>query len=136
MDIATLLGPPPAVQLTMPSAETIATGEIWVDYDEESDSFIIYFSAQPARGVHYDIDNGVTAIADPVTGQVLGIQIDAWERHFIHQFADLNRVWPEFKSTLEPDKSWSHPLRFLGVFVLFLLSILHNDEHRLAPLPA
>jgi hypothetical protein len=136
MDIATLLGPPPTVRLTMPSAETIATGETWVDYDRESDSFIIYFSAQPARGVHYDIDHDVTAIADPVTGQVLGIQIEAWERQFIHQFVDLNRVWPEFKSTISPGKNWSHPLRHLGVFVLSLLSILHNDESRLIPLPA
>ncbi len=135
MDIATLLGPPPPVRLTMPSAEQIASGETWVDYDEESDSFLIYFGAQPVAGVHYDIDHDVTAIADPVTGQIVGIEIEAWERQFIGQFVDLNRVWPDFKSTISPDQGCSHPLRYLGVFVLFLLAILHRDESRLIPLP-
>ena len=136
MDIATLLGSPPPVRLTMPSAETIATGQTWVDYDSDSDSFIIYFAARPVPGVHYDIGTHVTAIANPATGQVLGIQIEAWERQFVPQYADLHRVWPEFKSTLAPDQGWSYTLRTLGVFVLFLLAILHRDESRLTPQPA
>ena len=104
---------PTKIGITDPNA-------LWVDYDQDTDSMVIYLTGRPVRGVTVYLDDDIYVIADPGTGEIVGFQVDAWERSFLPRHTDLKLVWPEIKQTISPEEGWSEPLKVYLLFAVML----------------
>jgi hypothetical protein len=91
---------------------------------------VIYLATQPVRGVTIYLDNDTYVIVKPGTGEIIGFQVDAWERSFLLKHKDLQAVWPEIKQTISPEEGWSEPLKgYLFVAVLLLGQMFSPDNN-------
>ena len=127
MDIAQLLGPPPQVTLTIPNVDDLDPRKMWIHYDEDLDTLILYLDEARRSGVLRYVGR-LYAIADPETNELIGVQAEGWETEIVPQFEDLRESWPVVKQSLRPRVGWSQLLRLIGPAILFLLVALVSDE--------
>lgn len=63
--------------------DNLEPGGFWVDYDQDTDSMVVFLGGKPRRGVSVYLDDDTYVIADPATGEIIGFQVDAWEYSFL-----------------------------------------------------
>ena len=121
MTTAQLFGSEPRVLLTSPAQWPVPNpGNLWVNYDAETDSLILYLTGKPVRGVHVWLQDDIYLIVDPVTNAIVGMYVEAWERSFVPAHADLQQTWRQIKPTIVPD-GWSQLLRMLALWLFLIM---------------
>ena len=50
--------------------------KIWMNYDEESDSLIMYFTGQPVQGLNVQMGDDHHVIVDPLSHRVVGFYLE------------------------------------------------------------
>jgi hypothetical protein len=117
------------IQLKPRSIPIVDPNSLWVDYDRDTDSIIIYLTGKPVRCASVYVDDNIYALADPATGDIVGFQVDAWERSFLPRHPDLQLVWPQIKKTIAPDEGWSEQLKVYLMFTALVFSQMFNTEN-------
>lgn len=64
-----------------------------IDYDRDLDTLFIYRRAKPDLAVCHYLEDGVYALYDPATFQVLGFQIEEFERLFVTRYEVIGDAW-------------------------------------------
>ena len=64
-----------------------------IDYDRDLDTLFIYWKTKPDLAVCRYLEDGVYALYDPGTLQVIGFQIEEFERLFIVRYEDIGEAW-------------------------------------------
>ena len=70
---------------------------LWVDYDDELDDLIIYFSAEERGGMHVHIDNGYYVVVSDSDERPIGLHFEHWERNFAPLDSGLEQMWRELR---------------------------------------
>lgn len=70
---------------------------LWVDYDDEIDDLIIYFSANARGGTHVHIDNGYYVVVRKSDDIPIGLHFERWERNFAPLDPGLEKMWRELR---------------------------------------
>lgn len=132
MDVGQLIGEQELPELILPDIDAISPDNVWVNYDRESDTFIIYLSKHPVPGVSYYITENLLAITPLDSNEVIGFQVDAWEREYIPQHSQLASWWPTTKHTLEGARTWSPWLIMLALMMLLGYVFVPKEEEQLS----
>lgn len=66
---------------------------ILMDYDNNFDALRIYFDDPYQRSVVHYLDDYVALLFSPKSKKVIGIQVEAFEKTFIHKYSDLENAW-------------------------------------------
>ena len=114
-----LLGDIPAMKFEWDFDETLDPKNIWANYDNESDSFILYTTGQPRGGVHVYMGDDMYAIVDRKTKKAIGFYIEHWERDFVPAHKELKEAWAGLKP--EPHDTWIMLLRMIALWLLMSL---------------
>jgi len=69
-----------------------------MSYDSETDTLYIHLDVFSGLHVACYLDDGVYALFDPETMEVVGFQVENWERVFLSIHSDLKDYW-----SLDPD---------------------------------
>ena len=64
-----------------------------VDYDPDFDALVIFFENYQERYIVHPIDEHVSLLYEPDTKEVVGIQVEAFERSFIRRYAKVEKAW-------------------------------------------
>jgi hypothetical protein len=119
MDVGQLIGEQGLIELVPPNIDTIRPDNVWVNYEVDTDTFIVYLSQQPAPGVSHYITENLMAITPLDSNEVIGFQIEGWEGEYLLTQPKLAEWWPSFKQSLAGDKSWSPQLIIMAWLLLF-----------------
>ena len=130
MDVGQLIGEQELPELIPPDMDVIRPDNVWVNYDVESDTFIMYLNTRPIPGVSYYISNNVLAITSLDSDEIVGFQIEAWEKEYLLTQPKLAEWWPTVRQSLIGERSWSPQLVIMGLLLLFVsLFTPDQDEH-------
>ena len=130
MDVGQLVAAQELPELIFPDIDAISPDNVWVNYDGESDNFIIYFSKKPIPGISYYISDNLLAITPLDSHEVIGFQIEAWEREYVPMCPELTAWWPTAKHTLVGERAWSPWLIMMALLTLLGYVFKPNeDEH-------
>ena len=122
----------PHVQVNPLLIDTIDQERLWVHYDDEADSMVIYITGSPVFAVSVEIEDDTYIKVDPVTNNIVGFHVEAWTRHFLPNHPDLQAVWQTIETTSPPSPKWNPLLRMVALWMIFML----KSEHSLpSPLP-
>jgi hypothetical protein len=66
-------------------------------YDRQLDTLYIKLDTFGGLHVAHYLDDGVYALFDPDTLEVVGFQVEAWKRVFLHQHPDLRWPWRMYR---------------------------------------
>jgi len=68
--------------------------DLTLHYDAERDTLVIHVG-EPRPAISYDINGEVWIRFVPATREVVGIEIEDFQRHFLKQHPDIAAVWRE-----------------------------------------
>jgi|SRR4051812_48526695 len=126
MDVGQFIGEQELPELILPDIDAISPDNVWVNYDGESDTFIIYLNKKPIPGISYYLTNNLLAITPLESNEVVGFQVEAWEREYVPKHETLASWWPTTKHTLIGNRSWSPWLVMLAL--VFLLGYVFEPK--------
>jgi hypothetical protein len=106
----------PVAQWPQPEPSTV-----WANYDQETDSMVVYLTGKPVRGIHVWLQNGVYAIVDPGTEKVVGMQVEAWEQSFVPAHKEIREMWQELRPVFAREVGWNYLLRAIALWLVILL---------------
>ena len=125
-----IFGEMPRMQFDLNSLTSLKVDpeKIWANYDEETDSMIMYITGGPVRSIAVALGDNIYVMVDPATNKVVGLQFEAWDKEFMPEFEEANKTWHEVKPTLA--LGWSYTLR---TFMLWLVAVLqqHPQDKRM-----
>lgn len=73
------------------------------DYDPESDTFAVYIG-QPRPSVSYDMDGIRSVLYVPGTGEIVGVEVEGWEKRVIAQQPETWVAWKQMRKILLASK--------------------------------
>lgn len=99
---------------------------IWANYDESSDTLLMYITGKPVpSSVEWQDDYmGILLDDDDV---VVGFQIDHFENVWLPAHNEIARAWTKTKRTLL-NEGWSNLLRILAAFIVTFTMTFNQDE--------
>lgn len=115
-----MIGKKTSIQVNPLNMDTIDPAKLWVHYDDEADSLVIYLTGVPVRAVSVLLDEDTYAKVDPQTGEIAGFHIEAWERHFVPRHPDIQLSWEKISSHTSTEAEWSHILHMLALWLVFV----------------
>jgi hypothetical protein len=115
----------PVEQWPQPQPSTV-----WANYDQETDSMIVYLTGKPVRGIHVWLQDGVYVIVDPATEKVVGMQVEAWEKSFVPAHEEIRKMWSELRPVFARDVGWSYLLRAIALWLVMLLRPEADGPHQ------
>ena len=131
MDVAQLLGPPKSIELNWPDIEKADLSKIWASYDPKSDSLLIYLTGRPVPGISHYTGENTWVIYDPKTMDVVGFNLEHWEKKHLPLRPEIKQLWPSLRRTMVPrfdlTKQLEIVLRF--IFMLLVQSESENSGH-------
>ena len=92
-----IFGQRPQFSIVPFSESRIDPSKIWVRYDSESDSIVIYFTGVPQPAISVYTDDDLYVMVDPKTHNVVGLHVENWERSFVPTHVDVQSVWTQIK---------------------------------------
>lgn len=101
--------------------ETIDIAKLWVHYDNEADSMVIYLTGAPVFAVSVLMEDDTYLKVDPTTGDIVGFHVEAWERGFLPTHPELQALWQKLQPVVETTPDWTMYLRMLALWIIFLL---------------
>lgn len=82
---------------------------LYVDYDRELDTFLLFLGEGPQPYVAYHLSDGCHALYDPESMEVVGFRIEDWKSHFLPKHSGLDRQWAKsrgrWKRRVDPEES-------------------------------
>lgn len=120
-----ILGPPPQFTIATWDSRTIDPAQIWARYDSESDHVIIYFNGRPQPAVSVYTEDNLYVMVAPDSHQIVGLQVENWERSFVPAHKELQTVWSQLKQVLETEQPVNALLQMLA---LWTVSVLQNTN--------
>lgn len=114
-----ILGAGPAIKANPLNIEAIDQNKLWVHYDPEADSIVIYLTGAPTRAVSVCFGDNTYLKVHPVTHDIVGLHIEAWEHKFVPAHPDIQAVWEKMKPYAKPEVSWHQLLRMLALWLIF-----------------
>lgn len=100
--------------------DAIDQNKLWVHYDDEADSLVIYLTGKPERAISVALDRDTYLKVNPITGDIVGFHVEAWQRAFLPDHADLQEIWDKLTPrSVETD--WPALLRVLALWLIFML---------------
>ena len=115
-----LLGKHSTLKINPFAIDEIDQNKLWVHYDPEADSIVIYITGIPVRAVSVHMGNDTYLKVDPKSGDIVGFHIEAWERNFTVAHPEIQSVWDQMKPDRESVFDWNHLLRMLALWVIFV----------------
>ena len=100
--------------------DAIDQNNLWVHYDEEADSLVIYLTGKPERAVSVELENDAYLKVNPTTGDIVGFHIEAWQQAFLPTHASLQEAWRKLGPTAVA-ADWDYLLRMVALWLIFLL---------------
>ncbi len=97
------------------SVDTVDQNQLWVHYDDEADSLVIYITGQPIFALSVEVEPDIYLKVDPATGDIVGFHVEKWERGFLPTHPDLQTVWQTVEKRSEPDPAWNPLLRIVAL---------------------
>lgn len=128
-----LLGDRSSLTINPLNVDVLDQNKLWVHYDPEADSIVIYITGAPMRAVSVHMGNDIYLKVDPRSGDVVGFHIEAWARNFVPEHPEVQSVWNKMQPDLEPAFDWNHLLRMLALWVIFIFKSDHTLD--LTPQP-
>jgi hypothetical protein len=125
------MGEGPTMKVNSLNLAAIDQNKLWVNYDAEADSIVIYLTGAPTRAVSVCFGDDIYLKVNPLTNDIVGLHIEAWERKFVPAHPDIQAVWDKVKPHAKPEASWHQLLRMLALWLIFGL----KEDHRVLSLP-
>jgi hypothetical protein len=113
-----VLGDIPAMDFDLDSMETPDPSKIWANYDEEFDTFIIYTTGKPRRGVHVWVGDDLYVIVDSPTRKVIGLYVEHWQRNFVPAHAEVQLIWEKLRPVPMVGAAWIALLRMIARWIM------------------
>jgi len=98
-----LFGEEPRLKFNKLDSKALSPEKIWADYDEITDSLILYFTGQPVSAISVYLRDDLYVMVDPENNDIVGIHVEAFERNFLAQHPLLQTSWPHVKQSLSQD---------------------------------
>ena len=108
------------IQINRLDTETIDPNKLWVHYDDEADSLVIYLTGRPVRALSVLLDDDTYVKINPKTGEIVGFHIEAWERQFVPAHPDIQMSWNKLDPSASAEPEWSHIFHMLALWLIFL----------------
>ena len=119
--IKEILGKRPQFQIQDFEGDPIDPSQLWVNYDAESDSVVIFLTGTPQPSVSIYTDNGLYVMVDPKDRKLIGFQVENWEKVFVPAHAEIQAAWSPIKKTKSNTKPWETLMRMLALWTIFVL---------------
>lgn len=100
--------------------DAIDQNHLWVHYDDEVDSLVIYLTGKPERAISVALDDDTYLKVNPATGDIVGFHVEAWQRAFLPAHAELQAIWHQL--LVSPLTADGQPLlRMIALWLIFVL---------------
>ncbi len=107
--------------------------KLWVHYDPEADSMVIYITGAPERATSVHVDEKTYLKVNRTTGNIVGFHIEAWEQRFVPSHPELQSIWTKLKPWSEPEPERNYLLRMLALWTIFVYKSDHIINSILEP---
>lgn len=121
-------------QTTYQTIENIKPENIWANYDDTSDSLIVYITGKPVPSSVDWLDNLTGVLLDD-NDTVVGFQIDHFERSWLPSHGEVAKSWPAVRRSMI-NESWSGLLRLIATAIFILMMHFNQDDNHIALSPA
>lgn len=108
------------IQVNPLLVDTIDQDKLWVHYDDEADSLVIYITGMPVFAISVYVDDDTYIKVNPATGDIVGFHVEAWEQHFLPSHPELQAVWQKLQPVADATPDWTTLLRMLALWIIFL----------------
>ncbi|MEZ4864596.1 MAG: DUF2283 domain-containing protein [Caldilineaceae bacterium] len=105
--------------------DTIDQEKLWVHYDDEADSMVIYITGAPVFAVSVPVEDDTYLKVNPATGDIVGLHVEAWEQHFLPTHPQFQAAWQKLQSIADATPDWNTLLRMVALWLIFLLKTDH-----------
>ena len=123
---------PPIVPLNARSLRNATLSDIWANYDDDTDSMIIYVTGKPVPGVNIYLGDDVYAIADTRdSNNVVGLYFESWE-NYVPKLDIVNRSWNEIKDAALNGIDVTLAIRVLALDLIMSLGTENTPALQLA----
>ena len=100
-------------------------------YDKQRD--ILFIRQEPKRaGISLDIGGHLWVRFDPESGDVIGIEIEDFERVFLAKYPEMKLGWDQLKPRItkikKPDKS--KVIEYLHLLLMFVRDMVNYHPHQ------
>lgn len=100
-----ILGPRPPFRIHEFEGDPIDPHKIWVSYDSESDSIVIFLNGSPEPSVSVHTENDFYAMVSLKERRLIGFHVENWEKVFVPAHAEIQAVWTPIKQTQSEEQS-------------------------------
>jgi len=108
------------IQINPLDVGTIDLNKLWVHYDDEADSLVIYLTGSPVRAVSVLLDEDTYVKVDPNRGEIVGFHIEAWARQFVPNHPNIQSSWNKIAPHAENEPAWHHIFQMMALWLVFL----------------
>lgn len=110
--------------------KSVTLADIWANYDEETDSMIIYVTGKPVAGVNVYLQDDVYAIVDTRDdkkdgNKVVGFYFESWE-NYVPKFALVHRSWSEIRGAALRGNDTTLALRVLALELVMSVGMTNS----------
>lgn len=109
--------------------DTIDQEKLWVHYDDEADSMVIYITGAPVFAVSVYVDDDTYIKVNPTTGDIVGFHVEAWTQNFLPAHPELQAVWQKLQPVADTTPDWTTVLRMVALWIIFVF----KSDHFLRP---
>lgn len=128
-----VLGQRPSFPISELDGSRIDPSKIWVRYDAESDSVVIYLTGSPQPSVSVYTADNLYVMVDPKSHNVVGLHVENWESSFVPAHTDVQSVWVQIKQQFRAAQPWNEVLRMLALWTIFVLKAENKALPALQP---
>lgn len=122
-----ILGDVPSMDVRWDSLETLDPSKIWASYDDETDSFVLYTTGKPTRGVKVWVADDMYVIVDRTSRNIIGLYVEHWGRSFVPAHKEIQAIWESFKPDPVKETAWITLLRMMALWVVASFAIAPED---------
>lgn len=131
--MSNLFGTEPRLKFNQLDSTMLSPEKIWADYDDETDSVVLYFTGQPVNAISVYLHDDLYVMVDPQSKNVVGIHVEALEHKLLAKHPLLQKSWPYVKQSLakEHNADANSLLQLFSFGLAFLIG--ENEDTSLQP---
>lgn len=127
------LGNRARMQIKPLHVDTINQDKLWVHYDEEADSMVIYLTGAPVFAISVQVEDDTYLKVNPTTGDIVGFHVEAWEQRFLPTHPELQALWQKLQPVVDTTPNWTTLWRMLALWIIFVFKSDHFLQPSLQP---
>jgi hypothetical protein len=117
----------PAMDFDWGPLESPDPSKIWANYDEETDSFILYVTGKPMRGIHVWQGDDTYVIVDSASKKAIGLYVEHWQRSYVPAHKELQVLWGDVTPDRIQESAWISLMRLMALWVIVSFGISADD---------